>query len=177
MNTALTRLIKLRTICSHSLKLHGVEKLQLQWCQRVSSTLTFSSGSALCTSLPTDEACVDDEIKPAPLDSLIESRFYGVKQFGKLELKIPISVSILSLDTQKYPEMNKASIRILYTGDDRDSVSPSKLSALKEMYNLSVDLREETDLTVGMVTTGKDLPLACRIHLPIKFGKKTSIAE
>ncbi|KAL5014894.1 hypothetical protein ScPMuIL_009164 [Solemya velum] len=131
-----------------------------------SSLLVLSS--KFCTFPSTDEIAIS-ETKRSPVDNKIESRFFGVKQFGKLELKIPISVTISSLNPQTYPEMNKASICILYTGEDKDSISPTKLSALTKLYDLSVDLKEETDLTVGLVTSIQHLPLTCRLYLPLKF--------
>ena len=111
------------------------------------------------------------EIDIPKYGQLIDSWYYNVKPFGKIQIQSPMTVNVHPLDPQKYPEMDKVFINILYTGDEE--VAEQSLAAAKKQYivginlddtseEMQVDLRYKTDIRV---------PVVCDIQIPLKYGE------
>ena len=81
-----------------------------------------------------------------------------------------MAVHIQPLDPQKYPNMDKVFINIMYTGD---SISTDQgLAAAKKHYVVGINLddtNEEIEVDVRY-RTNSSLPAVCDVQIPIKFG-------
>ena len=101
---------------------------------------------------------------------LLDSWYYNVKPFGKIQIKSPMAVHIQPLDPQKYPNMNKLFINIMYTGDTISS--DQGLAAAKRHYLVGINLddtNEEIEVDLRY-RTNSSLAAVCDIQIPIKFG-------
>ena len=82
-----------------------------------------------------------------------------------------MAVHIHSLNPQKYPEMDKVFINILYTG--AEPLNEQSITAAKKLYIVSMNLddtNEEIEVDVKYKTDVK-LPAVFDIQVPIKYGE------
>jgi len=101
----------------------------------------------------------------------MESWYYDVGRDGKITVRSLLDVHIQPLDPQKYPEMNKLFISIVYVG--KDEIPSSQLFDLTKQYIVNVDLddnNQDVELTIKQKTDIK-LNALCHIQVPISYGR------
>lgn len=111
------------------------------------------------------------EIDIPKYGQLIDSWYYNVKPFGKIQIQSPMTVNVHPLDPQKYPEMDKVFINILYTGDE--AVAEQSLAAAKKQYIVGINLdvtSEEMQVDLRYKTDNR-APVVCDIQIPLKYGE------
>lgn len=114
-------------------------------------------------------------------EDLLETWCYEVDTFGHLDVNVPFDVVIECLNPQKYPEMNRAFIKLYYKSEGPEHFPAKqvkeKLQYLQEIYQFSTAVNEEkTSLSVaGSLPRGVVIPLLCHIEIPMKFGMASSV--
>ena len=101
---------------------------------------------------------------------LLDSWYYNVKPFGKIQIRSPMAVYIQPLDPQKYPDMDKVFVNIMYTGDPIST--EQGLAVAKKQYIVGINLddtNEEIEVDLRYKTRSS-LPAVCDVQIPIKFG-------
>ena len=173
MTSSVSRLLPL---CKHSYKcpswrsqilrtkLLKKQRQTLGICFRIFSTSTLHKRSIF-----KNKEKVDVDIPT--YGQLLDSWYYDVKPFGKVQVHSPMAVHIHSLNPQKYPEMDKVFINILYTG--AEPLNEQSITAAKKLYIVSMNLddtNEEIEVDVKYKTDVK-LPAVFDIQVPIKYGE------
>lgn len=113
---------------------------------------------------------VDPEDYLPELGQPIESWYYDVEKDGKITVRSLLDVHIQPLDPQKYPDMNKLFISIVYVG--KDKADSSYLFDITKQYIINVDLddnNQDVELTIKQKTERK-LDALCHIQVPISYG-------
>ncbi|WAQ97705.1 F185A-like protein [Mya arenaria] len=88
------------------------------------------------------------------LGTVLESWYFDVQKHGQLKVSSPMDVHIRPIDPQKYPEMNKLFINVLYMGNDK--IRLSELQNLTKQYIVNLDVKEfNTDVSVSCTNTGE----------------------
>ncbi|WAR25045.1 F185A-like protein [Mya arenaria] len=88
------------------------------------------------------------------LGTVLESWYFDVQKHGQLIVSSPMDVHIRPIDPQKYPEMNKLFINVLYMGNDK--IRLSELQNLTKQYIVNLDVKEfNTDVSVSCTNTGE----------------------
>lgn len=109
------------------------------------------------------------------VDSLLETWFYEVCQYGSVSASIPFNTVIKPLNPQDYPDMNKVIIQLYYDSPTTNSdIPPShQLSQISGLIDLNVTFDEDRANMniVGDSVQGLDLPVSCILHVPLKFGE------
>ncbi|ESO98274.1 hypothetical protein LOTGIDRAFT_231366 [Lottia gigantea] len=98
----------------------------------------------------------------------VETCFYEVKTFGKINIKSPFKLDVQPLKPLDYPEMNQFICEIF---DHNDPPSKSA-SGFHKFYGMGVSINDKKDIVnVDIeVAEGIELPLTCSIKIPIKFN-------
>lgn len=100
----------------------------------------------------------------------------ATEKFGKLRLDVPFDIFIEPLNPDKYPEMNKMFVKIMYDLAPEETVDSSVLVALRECYDFDVKIQDKTDFTAtGNFKSKVEYPVNCVIQLPMKFGKSMTL--
>ncbi|XP_022300574.2 protein FAM185A-like [Crassostrea virginica] len=100
----------------------------------------------------------------------LEGKFMATEKFGKLRLDVPFDIFIEPLNPDKYPEMNKMFVKIMYDLAPEETVDSSVLVALRECYDFDVKIQDKTDFTAtGNFKSKVEYPVKCVIQLPMKF--------
>lgn len=103
----------------------------------------------------------------------LEQWYYGVETFGTLNIDVPFNLHIKSLDSQKYPEMNKFFVKLSYDVDPSsiDTDRPHLMSKLSKLYRLNIDKQDDGITIDGKFMTPVVFPVLCSIEMPMKYGK------
>lgn len=96
----------------------------------------------------------------------------ATEKFGKLRIDVPFDIFIEPLNPDKYPEMNKMFVKILYDMQPEETVDSSVLVALRECYDFDMNIQDKTEFTAtGNFKSKVEYPVKCVVQLPMKFGK------
>lgn len=102
----------------------------------------------------------------------LEGKFMATEKFGKLRIDVPFDIFIEPLNPDKYPEMNKMFVKILYDMQPEETVDSSVLVALRECYDFDVNVQDKMEFTAtGNFKSKVEYPVKCLVQLPMKFGK------
>ena len=108
----------------------------------------------------------------------LEGKFMATEKFGKLRLDVPFDIFIEPLNPDKYPEMNKMFVKIMYDLAPEETVDSSVLVALRECYDFDVKIQDKTDFTAtGNFKSKVEYPVKCVVQLPMKFGKSSTLMK
>lgn len=101
----------------------------------------------------------------------LESWYYGVDKFGTLNIDVPFSLHIKSLDSQKYPDMNKFFVKLVYDVDPTsiDNDHPHIMSNLTKLYRFDIDKQDDKVSIDGKFVSAVVFPVLCTIEMPMKF--------
>lgn len=116
-------------------------------------------------------AAVDTATDLPDFGQPMESWYYDVYKNGKITVRSLLDVHIQSLDPQKYPNMNRLLISIIYIGNDR--LSSSQLFDLTKQYIVNIDLDDnnrDIELAIKQKIDRK-LDALCYIQVPVSYGK------
>lgn len=118
---------------------------------------------------------------------LLETWFNGVERFGRLNISVPFSLDIESLDPQEYSDMGKLFIRLNYTPEEKDcqteQFNNTSLAALAKLYSFNIDTSDANDIKIiAKFNTMVAFPATCSIQMPINYdlniectGKSVSV--
>ncbi|VDI41709.1 Hypothetical predicted protein [Mytilus galloprovincialis] len=118
---------------------------------------------------------------------LLETWFHGVERFGRLNISVPFSLDIESLDPQEYSDMGKLFIRLNYTPEEKESqtehINNISLAALTKLYSFNIDTSDINDIKItAKFNTMVNFPATCSIQMPINYdlnvectGKSVSV--
>lgn len=102
----------------------------------------------------------------------LEGKFMAADKFGTLKVDVPFDIYIEPLNVDKYPDMNKLFVKILYDLQPEEKVDASVLVALRQCYDFDVKIKDSKDFTAtGNFKSKVEYPVKCIIQLPMKFGK------
>lgn len=94
----------------------------------------------------------------------------ATEKFGKLRIDVPFDIFIEPLNPDKYPEMNKMFVKILYDMQPEETVDSSVLVALRECYDFDMNIQDKTEFTAtGNFKSKVEYPVKCVVQLPMKF--------
>ncbi|XP_052780858.1 protein FAM185A-like [Mya arenaria] len=108
------------------------------------------------------------------LGTVLESWYFDVQKHGQLIVSSPMDVHIRPIDPQKYPEMNKLFINVLYMGNDK--IRLSELQNLTKQYIVNLDVKEFNtgiDLKIDHKIS-RPLEMLCHIQVPIQYDVSVS---
>ncbi|CAG2211450.1 unnamed protein product [Mytilus edulis] len=105
---------------------------------------------------------------------LLETWFNGVERFGRLNISVPFSLDIESLDPQEYSDMGKLFIRLNYTPEEKESqtehINNISLAALTKLYSFNIDTSDKNDIRItAKFNTMVNFPATCSIQMPINY--------
>ena len=102
----------------------------------------------------------------------LDSWQFDVGSFGMLKLKSLMSVHIEALDPQKFPDVNKVYLNILFLG--KNALSGQQMLDMAKKYTVSADLDDDSanlDLNVDCKQDFKEMPsMQCHLQIPVKYG-------
>ncbi|XP_048742266.2 protein FAM185A-like [Ostrea edulis] len=100
----------------------------------------------------------------------LEGKFMAADKFGTLKVDVPFDIYIEPLNVDKYPDMNKLFVKILYDLQPEEKVDASVLVALRQCYDFDVKIKDSKDFTAtGNFKSKVEYPVKCVIQLPMKF--------
>lgn len=100
----------------------------------------------------------------------LEGKFMATEKFGKLRIDVPFDISIEPLNPDKFPEMNKMFVKILYDMEPGEKVESSVLVALRECYDFDMIIKDKTEFSAtGNFKSKVEYPVKCVVQLPMKF--------
>jgi hypothetical protein len=101
----------------------------------------------------------------------LEGKFMATEKFGTLKVDVPFDIYIEPLNVDKYPEMNKMFVNLLYDHEPEEKVDSSVLVALRQCYDFDVKIKDKKDfIATGNFKSKVEYPVKCVIQLPMKFG-------
>lgn len=104
---------------------------------------------------------------------LLETWFYGVKKFGRLNISVPFSLQVESLDPQKYPDMGKILVKLSYCPESpEEQYNNASLVALTKLYDFDVDTSDLSNIKLdAKFNTMATFPAICTVQMPINYGE------
>ncbi|CAG2256261.1 unnamed protein product [Mytilus edulis] len=128
-------------------------KLRSLLCQR-HSILSKTFKSRILVKSCSSKTNVDTETSKIKTSQpgLLETWFHGVERFGRLNISVPFSLDIESLDPQEYSDMGKLFIRLNYTPEEKESqtehINNISLAALTKLYSFNIDTSDKNDIRI-----------------------------